>query len=75
MNNTMIINKSDSIFEIIKPFFSPGFCEGVVSLIKVDENDVCIFVTNEISKNKIEAIIESDFKEEQNYLKVEVVKI
>jgi hypothetical protein len=61
----------DKIYKVIYPIFQPGFCEGVVDIIK-DSNRVAIFVTNQLSKNKIEAILDSDFNAEKNKITVEI---
>jgi len=70
-----VIDHSDYIMSLIEPFFSPGFCEGVRLLMKLDKRVVVIYVDSELSKNKIEAIIESDFQEEKDCLTVEVDKV
>jgi hypothetical protein len=70
-----VIDHSDYIMDLVKSFFSPGFCDGVVELMKLDKRVVVIYVDSEISKNKIEAIIESDFQEEKDCLKVEIDKV
>lgn len=64
----------DKLYKIVYPIFQPGFCEGVVDLFK-DTHVIMIIVNNDISKNKIEAIIESDFLPEKKLLLVEIDKI
>jgi hypothetical protein len=61
----------DKLYKVVYPIFQPGFCEGVVDIIK-DNNGIVIFVNSELSKNKIAAILESDFKEEKEKITVEV---
>ena len=70
-----VIDHSDYILDLVQPFFSPSECEGVRLLMKLDKRVVVIYVDSEISKNKIEAIIESDFQEEKDCLRVEVDKV
>lgn len=61
----------DKIYKVIYPIFQPGFCEGVVDIIK-DIDSIAIFVNNQLSKNKIEAILESDFSMEKDKIIVEI---
>jgi len=65
-----LVHTTEYIYSVIYPFFQPGFCEGVIDLIK-DTKYVHIIVDNNLSKNKIEAIVESDFQEEKEYIVIE----
>jgi hypothetical protein len=67
-----IVPKMNYIYDLIYPIFAPGFCEGIIDIVK-ENSFVAIFVDSELSKDKISAIIDSDFAEEKQYLIVRVM--
>ena len=66
------VSKSQYIYDLIYPFFAPNYCEGVIEISQEDKF-VVIYVDSELSKNKISAIIDSDFAVEKEYLVVQVM--